>query len=83
MPIQQDIIDHDYLGPILRRRCEEERIKGRIEGQTEFLLKLLRKRFGAVPPRIRKRLSALEPDQLKAACLRLLDARRMEDIFSD
>jgi hypothetical protein len=69
MPIQEDIRDHDYFGPLIR------------QAEVDLMLGLIEKRFGAVPPRIHKRLAALKPDQFKAASLRLLDARRIEDLF--
>ena len=74
MPIQEDIMDHDVIGPAIRQ--------GRAEGQIELLLGLIERKFGAVPPRIHKRIALLNPDQLKAAGFRLLDAQRIEDLFA-
>ena len=90
MPILNDIMEHEVLGPAIRQgRMEglaegrvEGRMEGRVEGQLEVLLGQMEKRFGRVPPAIRKRLTSLKPDQLKAAALRLLDARRVEDMFA-
>ncbi len=86
MPILNDIMDNEIFGPAIRQgRAEgraEGRTEGRAEGQIEILLDQAEKRFGAVPPRIRKRLTALKPEQLKAAALRLLDAERIEDLFA-
>ena len=48
----------------------------------ELLLGMIEERFGVIPPRIRKRLAAMKPEQLKAAGLRLLDAQRVEDLFA-
>lgn len=78
MPIQIDIMDNEVIGPLIRKG----RAEGRMEGQMEILLEMIEKRFGNVPPRIRKRLAALKPEQLKAAGLRLLDAQRIEDLFA-
>jgi hypothetical protein len=69
MPILNDIRDSEVFGSAIR------------EGQMDLLLGLIEKRFGAVPPRIRKRLAALEPGRLKAAGLRILDAGTIEDLF--
>ena len=55
--------------------------EGRVEGQMELLLGQIEKRFGKVPPRIRKRLAELKPAQIKAVGLRLLDAQRIDDLF--
>lgn len=82
MPILTDIMDHDVIGPLLRQGRAEGRVEGRIEGQMEILLLLMKKRFGTVPARIRKRLATLTPDELTAASLRILDAQKPEDLFS-
>jgi hypothetical protein len=41
----------------------------------------MERRFGDIPVQIRKRLDGLTPDQIDAVALRLLDARRIEDLF--
>lgn len=69
MPIQEDIRDHDYFGPLIR------------QGQVKLLLSQMERRFGDIPVQIRKRLDGLTPDQIDAVALRLLDARRIEDLF--
>ncbi len=73
MPIQEDIRDNDYYGPLLR----QENARGRME----LLLDMIAIKFGAVPPPIRQRIASMDPDQLKAASRRLLDARTIEDLF--
>ena len=60
---------------------QEGRQEGLIEGQREILLSQIEKRFGSVPPRIRKRLGALKAEEIKAVGLRLLDAERIADLF--
>jgi uncharacterized protein DUF4351 len=74
MPIQEDIMDDEVLGPLIR--------KGRAEGQMELLTGLIQRKFGVIPPRIRKRLDGLKPAQIQAAGLRLLNAERIEDLFT-
>lgn len=74
MPITEDIMDHEVIGPAIR--------KGRIEGQLEMLRSLIEKRFGKIPPAVGQRLAALKPAQLKRVGLRLLDAQRIEDLFA-
>ena len=74
MPILNDIMDNEVVGPLLRQ--------GRAEGQVEMLLSMAEKRFGRVPPAVRQRIAALKPAQLKRAGLRLLDAQRIEDLFA-
>jgi len=48
---------------------------------VELLLDQIENRFGAVPPGFRQRLAALNPAQLRAAGLRLLNASTIEDLF--
>ena len=78
MPITEDIMDHGVIGPLIR----QGRAEGLAEGQMEMLLSQMEKRFGTVPPRVRKRLAALKPKEIKPAGLRLLDAERIDnDLF--
>jgi predicted transposase YdaD len=85
MPILNDIMDHDLLGPLIRQGRDEGRAEGRAEGrsegQMELLLALIERRFGRVPARYRKQLAALTPEELKTAGLRLMDVQRLEDLF--
>jgi len=47
------------------------------------LLRLqIEKRFGSIAPDVQKRIAGLKPTQLERVGLRLLDARRIEDLFS-
>src|SRR5580658_2722578 len=63
MPIQEDIMDDEVWGPLIR----EGLAKGRVEGQINMLLEQLEKKFGAVPPRIHERIASLNPSQIKQA----------------
>jgi hypothetical protein len=78
MPIMEDIMDHDVIGPAIRQGLRQ----GRVEGQVEMLLSQIEKRFGRIPPAVGQRIAALKPPQLKRAGLRLLDAQRIEDLFA-
>ena len=78
MPILNDIMDNEVVGPLLR----QGRAEGRVEGQVEMLLGRAGKRFGRVPADIAQRIAALKPAQLKRMALRLLDANRIEDLFA-
>jgi hypothetical protein len=77
MPIMEDIMDHDVIGPAIRKGLRQ----GRVEGQVEMLTSLIEKRFGRVPA-VSQRIAALKPAQLKRVGLRLLDAQRIEDLFA-
>jgi predicted transposase YdaD len=78
MPILEDIMEHEFIGPLLR----QGRAEGRVEGQVEILLSQIQKRFGRVSPAVAQRIAALKPTQLKRVGLRLLDANRIEDLFA-
>lgn len=86
MPIHYDIMDNELIGPVIRREqakaSREGRAQGREEGQRDILLDLMQKRFGRVPQRIRRRLAALQPDEIRAATLRVLDAQQIDDLFA-
>jgi hypothetical protein len=82
MPIQEDIMDNEIVAPWIRQWRAEGRMEGRVEGQLALLTRLIEKRFGSIPPAIRKRIAALKPAQLERAGLRLLDAERIEDLFA-
>jgi hypothetical protein len=78
MPITEDIMDNEIIGPMIRRGISQ----GRVEGQLEMLLALIESRFGTVTPRIRKCVAAMQAEELKALGLRLLQAERIGDLFA-
>ncbi len=80
MPILNDIMDHSVLGPVLRQGRAEGKAEGRAEGQLELLLGQAEKRFGKLSADTRQRMASLKPTQLKRVGLRLLDAKRIEDL---
>lgn len=82
MPILNDIMDSEVFGPLIRQGRAEGRAEGRSEGQMTLLLRLVEKRFGSVPERYRARLASLSSAELEAAGLRLMDAARLEDLFT-
>jgi len=81
MPVTEDILDNEIFGVPFRQGRAEGRAEGRVEGHLELLLDQIENRFGAVPPGFRTRLAALNPAQLRAAGLRLLNAASIEDLF--
>lgn len=57
--------------------------RGKVEGQSSLLLRLLRRRFGAVPDAIETRLHAATPEQLELWADRVLDAATLDAVFAD
>jgi hypothetical protein len=55
---------------------------GRAEGRAEMLLRLLQKRFGAVPAATRKRVLAAAIADLDRWAERILDAATLAEVFA-
>lgn len=93
MPILEDIMDHDLLGPLLRQGMAAGEIqgmekgletgiaKGRVEGERAFFQKLATRRFGTLPNWATERISQLGIGELEDLGVRLLDARSLEELF--
>jgi hypothetical protein len=73
MPILDDIMDHDLLGPEIRRGYER--------GEMAILLRQIEKRFGTVPSWASQRIEALSAPDLEDLALRVLDAGSLEELF--
>jgi hypothetical protein len=74
MPVLNDIMDNKVIGPAIRQE--------RAEGQVEIVLSLIRKRLGRISPAVGRRIATLKPAPLKRVGLRLLDAERIDDLFT-
>jgi hypothetical protein len=73
MPILDDIMDHDILGPAIRQ--------GRMEGELTVVMRQIEKRFGPVPAWARQRLEAMSAPEVEETALRLLDAASLEELL--
>jgi len=85
MPILDDILDHDLLGPEFRKgelkgRVEGE-LKGRVEGEQNLLRLQIAKRFGTLPAWAEARLAGRTLPELEALGLRLLEAGSLEELL--
>jgi predicted transposase YdaD len=93
MPILDDIMDHDLLGPALRRGMQQGleqgleqglqqgRAQGRMEGEQTVVMRQIEKRFGSVPAWARQRLEAMSAGEIEETALRLLDAQSLESLL--
>lgn len=85
MPILDDIMDHDLLGPAIRQGMQKGRQEGIQEGIQQGELATLRrqltKRFGPLPVQINERLNTLSTTELEDLSLRLLDAQSLTELF--
>jgi predicted transposase YdaD len=94
MPILNDIMDHQVLGPAIRQGREEGRQeglqeglqkglqKGSHEGRQKMIRRLINKRFGTIPARVERRLRNMSTEELDEAAMRILEATSIEDVFS-
>lgn len=89
MPLLKQLMKNEIFGPSIRKGLrqglkegiKQGRAEGLVDGRRELLQEMLAGRFGVIPPKIRKRLAALSPAETAEASMRLLDARRIEDVF--
>ena len=85
MPILDDIMDHDVLGPAIRQGLEQGRKEGKEEGKQEeglaILRKLMKKRFGRLPGWAEERLGDMSVAELEDLSLAVLDAKTVAELF--
>ncbi len=77
MPILDDIMDHDLLGPAIRQGLQE----GRQEEGLAILQRLIEKRFGPLPPWVQERLAKSSIAAIEDLSLGVLDAKTLNELF--
>jgi hypothetical protein len=77
MPIDVDIREHEFLGPII---IEAER-KGRQEGEMTVLRRQIETRFGALPGWAAEKLASLPASELEDLSVRVLDAKSIDELL--
>ena len=77
MPILNDIMDHEVLGPKIR----EAMAAGRVEGEQALLLNLITKRFIPLTECVAKRVLSLGTGEVEEIALRVLEAASLEEVF--
>jgi hypothetical protein len=77
MPILDDIMDHDVLGPKYREGVAH----GKAEGKAEMVRQMIEKRFGALPKWAQRRLEAMTVTDIQRVSLRLFDATTLKDLL--
>ena len=68
-----DLSENKVLGPAYRRGLEE--------GQLELLRQQIERKFGGLPEWVEHELAQSSVEELRAAGLRLLDVKTLEDLF--
>ena len=85
MPILLDIMDHDVIGPAIRKGRKEGKAEGRLEGKIEeasaIAQRQLAARFGPLSPATKKRLAKLNLPELEDLTIRLLTAKSITELF--
>ena len=76
-----DIKDHPVLNDIFEKGVLEGEARGETRGRSETLLRLLRKRYGAVPDAIIDRIHAAGSGDLDQWTDAVLDAPSLEAVF--
>ncbi|WP_323011859.1 DUF4351 domain-containing protein [Castellaniella sp.] len=61
----------------------EGKKEGSIEGQAQFLLRLIQRRFGPQTDNINQRIRTATVAQLETWSLNILDATELDDVFRD
>jgi predicted transposase YdaD len=88
MPILNDIMDHDIIGPAIRQGMQQGMQQGRLEGLQEGMQRLrdvirhqIEKRFGALPNRLEAQFLGLTAAELDTMALDVIDAESVEALF--
>ena len=85
MPILNDLLSHEVIGPAIlqgrREGLQEGLQEGRREGVQEIVRTLIGKRFGFVPDWIDSRITSLSVSELDDIAVRLLDVPSLEALF--
>ena len=85
MPILNDIMDHEVIGPAIREGLQQGlrqgMEQGMRQGRREILRRQLEKCFGPLPNAAVTRLSALSEMELDQLALRLLDASSLDELL--
>ena len=89
MPVLNDILDHEVIGPAILQGRREGREEGRQEGRQEGLIEasqkmlrlMLEQRFGTLPQWVDARLADSSVSQLDDMAVRILQAASLDDLF--
>jgi hypothetical protein len=81
MPVTLNIMDHDVLGPAIRKGIEEGRALGLEEGERQLFQMQLERRFGRLPGWVDDRLAGCSVREIEELALRLLDVKTLEELF--
>jgi predicted transposase YdaD len=85
MPIMHDIMDHEIIGPAIKKGIQQGIQEGLQQGMQQegrsILHRLIEKRFGPLPAWAEDRLTQLSVAELEDLSLRVIDAKAMDELF--
>jgi predicted transposase YdaD len=97
MPITEDIMDHEIIGPAIRKGLKQGiaqglaqgraqgMAEGKAEGKAEEAVSLLQRqiaaRFGTLSPTTKRRLAKLTLPELEDLAVRILSANTLNELF--
>lgn len=83
MPLHIDISQDPYLSELAHRNWAIGKAEGKAEGKALALIGLVERRFGALPPELRRRVLSAEPAAVDDWLNRILDADSLDALFGD
>jgi predicted transposase YdaD len=85
MPILNDIMDHEVIGPAIRQGRKEGKAEGKLEGKIEeasaLSQRMLTARFGPLSPATKRRLAKLTLPELEDLAIHLLTAKSIAQLL--
>ena len=82
MPILEDIMEHDLLGPKIREGIAIGERQGREKGAREIVRRQIEKRFGRLPKWARQQLDSMSAAKIDSVALRVLDVKSLKELFN-
>jgi predicted transposase YdaD len=82
MPILNDILDHEVIGPVLRQGIQQGIQQGMQQGEMLILRRQLEARFGELPSWVEERLGGLDSEALEELAIRVIKAKGLDEVFS-
>ena len=83
MAISVNVMENVFLRDLFLGGKQEGRQEGRQENAASMLLRQLEYRFGEIPDNHRKKIAKADLPTLEKWCLRVLDAKSLEEVFAD
>lgn len=81
MPILDNIMDHDLIGPAIRQGMQQGMQQGFEKGTRDVARHLIEKRFGPIPASFEQRFLAMTAPELDALAVKVIDAKDIAELF--